>query len=313
MKLSVIIPVYNVENYIQQCLDSIYIEHLSEIEYIIINDGSTDSSLEIINNRYGHKNNIKIINQKNRGLSVARNVGLKQAQGDYVYFIDSDDFIDPISFQSILKYCDYDYDIIVGDYYDYIDQSHVELSSNRILTKEKICQSGVDFFLKYHKQLSSVVWRGLYKTKFLLSNSLFFHEGVCFEDVEWTPIAYCKALNICYIPSAFYYYRRRQNSITTCSVDLKKVNDACTICKTLLCESKKFERKDICNMLITNGLHCFFYFASRSEKVIPSYIWHDMSLYLSDYIIQSKRYRLLFWLMKKSPVLLVKLLKIVYK
>ena len=91
-KVSIIIPIYNVEEYLSQCLDSIVNQTYSNLEVILINDGSTDNCLEICN-KYINKYNWKLINKKNGGLSSARNAGLKEFTGDYVYFIDSDDWI----------------------------------------------------------------------------------------------------------------------------------------------------------------------------------------------------------------------------
>ena len=92
-KVSIIIPIYNVEEYLSQCLDSIVNQTYSNLEVILINDGSTDNCLEICN-KYINKYNWKLINKKNGGLSSARNAGLKEFTGDYVYFIDSDDWVE---------------------------------------------------------------------------------------------------------------------------------------------------------------------------------------------------------------------------
>ncbi|HJS00822.1 MAG TPA: glycosyltransferase, partial [Flavobacterium sp.] len=105
MLLSIIVPVYNVENYLRRCLNSLLDQDLclDDYEIIIVNDGSTDSSLRIAQ-EYGNKfSSIKIISQENQGLSEARNVGIRNALGQYIYFIDSDDFIQKKIFNSIFK------------------------------------------------------------------------------------------------------------------------------------------------------------------------------------------------------------------
>lgn len=92
IKISIIIPVYNVEKYIEECLISVLNQTMKEIEIICINDGSTDNSLKILNNYKNKNENIRIVNQENSGLSNARNVGLSLAKGEYIFFLDSDDF-----------------------------------------------------------------------------------------------------------------------------------------------------------------------------------------------------------------------------
>ena len=93
-KISVIIPVYNVENYLSECLDSIINQSLNDIEIICINDGSTDNSLKILQDYEKRDNRIRVINQKNSGLGATRNVGLSLSEGKYVYFMDSDDYLE---------------------------------------------------------------------------------------------------------------------------------------------------------------------------------------------------------------------------
>ena len=94
MKVSVIIPVYNVEKYLEECLDSVVNQTLKEIEIICINDGSIDNSVKILEKYRDKYSNIKVINQKNLGVGRARNVGVKLAKGEYIFFLDSDDYIE---------------------------------------------------------------------------------------------------------------------------------------------------------------------------------------------------------------------------
>ena len=104
-QLSIIVPVYNVEKYIYKCIDSLYHQGLSDdcFEIIIVNDGTLDTSMKIVSSFVDQHSNIKIINQENQGLSVARNNGLAQAEGDYILFVDSDDFIVDNSLGIILQ------------------------------------------------------------------------------------------------------------------------------------------------------------------------------------------------------------------
>ena len=104
-KISVIVPVYNVEKYLARCLDSIINQTLADIEIICINDGSTDNSLEILNDYAKKDSRIKIIDQTNAGLSCARNAGMQIAQGEYIGFVDSDDWIDLDFYEKLVCFC----------------------------------------------------------------------------------------------------------------------------------------------------------------------------------------------------------------
>ena len=128
MKVSVIVPVYNVSNYIIKCLDSIVNNTLKDIEIIIVNDGSTDDSIKKVCERYDDSR-IKIIYKKNGGLASARNTGVRYAKGKYLFFVDSDDFIELDTLESMYNVaCKGNYDIVYSDYYKYYEDG----------TKEKV-------------------------------------------------------------------------------------------------------------------------------------------------------------------------------
>ena len=106
VKISVVIPVYNVEKYLEQCLDSVIAQSFEDIEVICVNDGSTDSSLEILKRYADNDSRIKIISQKNKGAGAARNVGIENAAGEYVYFMDSDDYLNADAFERLNDFLD---------------------------------------------------------------------------------------------------------------------------------------------------------------------------------------------------------------
>ena len=120
MKLSIIIPVYNTEEYIRQCIDSVINIKNIETEIIAVNDGSTDRTKDILEEYTEKDDRIKVITQENQGASAARNTGIKASTGDYIYFLDSDDWVDTVSFEKIIRQLEDDYkngektDIVVG-------------------------------------------------------------------------------------------------------------------------------------------------------------------------------------------------------
>lgn len=121
IKISIIIPVYNVEEYIEQCLESVINQTLKEIEIIIVNDGTQDNSMKKIE-RFLSDKRIVVIDKENGGVSSARNVGLEIAKGEYIAFVDSDDFIDKIMLEKIYKNTE-ERDIIISDIVEYNDET----------------------------------------------------------------------------------------------------------------------------------------------------------------------------------------------
>lgn len=257
MKLSIIIPIYNVEKYLDECLTSL-VSILSDInvEVICVDDGSTDRSGDILKIWLDKWPDLIIIKQKNQGLSSARNSGLKVATGKYVAFIDSDDYVDADKlielFEVALKN---DVDIAVGDYFEFND-SAAPTKANSISATLK-SYIGKDFFKNYYKSLRSIIWRSVYKRSFLLENNLYFHEGVCFEDVEFTPIAFIKARHVYYSGIPFYYYRKRNNSITTSPSTIKKVKDSITVWSELSSVAESIDDSIVQSIFNELGFHCF--------------------------------------------------------
>lgn len=235
MQLSIIVPVYNVEKYILRCLKSLLdLDIPSEnYEIIIINDGSTDGSIQLLEPVLNGVLNVLIINQENKGLGAARNVGLNTAKGDYVYFLDSDDYVDSKNFASLFNdnYW-YNADIIMGNaVWNYGDN---EIKCFFLKQKETLESNGIDFFNSFYKDVSTMVWRSFYKRSFLLNKKLFFTEGIYFEDINWTPKVLISAYKIIYKNIFFYHYVQRDGSIVKSSYTRKKFDDILYICKDML-------------------------------------------------------------------------------
>ena len=237
MKLSIIVPIYGVEKYIKQCAESFSILYDNpEIEFIFVNDGTRDDSINILEQVIGGYSNVKIVHRKNGGLSAARNTGIDNAIGEYLYFADSDDFIDGRSFFRLFEngYTSKS-DIIIGDFYNVNEISNlVEHAANYSLGSEVIQCESWPFYVLNHRKISSVVWRCIYRKSMLEKYSLRFHEGVVYEDMEWTPIIFNKAKTIYYSNVKFYYYRHRSNSIMNTFLSEKKMSDTLAISKSLI-------------------------------------------------------------------------------
>ena len=203
MKVSIIVPVYNVEEYLEKCLDSLINQTFKDIEIIIVNDGSPDNSEKIINKYIEKYHNIKYLKKKNGGLSSARNYGIKHAKGEYILFIDSD---------------------------DYIENNMTELMYNKIINDNSdivVCEFNYDFGNKKIRSYSNLDYTSDPKKKYLLTppmacirmykkelfNDIKFREGIYYEDLEINPKMVLYAKKISFLDEALYNYVIRDNSI----------------------------------------------------------------------------------------------------
>lgn len=219
-KVSVILPVYNVQLFLADCLESILHQSLKEIEILAINDGSTDHSLQILEKYALQDNRLKIISQENKGLSAARNVAMRQAKGTYISFVDSDDWIDPSFLENLYHAAETEKaDFAVGGALFYGKSATVEtIYENDVYfvttdLREKIEKSYV------------VVWNKIYRRDKLLEHNLFFREGARFEDMYWTPHVMEKLEKGVWVPQTFYHYRYSYTSITKGPTDIEKKNE----------------------------------------------------------------------------------------
>lgn len=215
MFISVIIPVYNVEEYIEKCLNSVLMQTLRDIEIIIVNDGTKDNSIEKIL-KYDD-NRIVILNKENGGLSSARNAGLKVAKGKYTYFIDSDDFLlDNKCLEEMYEITEKDSsDIIVGNGYKYYSENNMkELYRDKKVFKRRVMNSK-DFLIEFidSDSMQTPVYYNMYKTEFLKQNNLFFKDGRIHEDQEFITRAFLLSGKVSIYPKSFYAYRQREGSI----------------------------------------------------------------------------------------------------
>lgn len=237
VKVSVIVPVYNVQEYIRECILSLLNQTLNEIEIIIVNDGTPDHSIQVINDLIQSKENIILINKENGGLSSARNEGLKYATGEYISFVDSDDYINPTFLEKLYNVAKKnDLDIAFGGYTRLLtDNEKFEKLRTDMLFSNKVVE-GTKFL---HQQLSlndyrMEVWDDLYKRKFLIENELMFINGILHEDEEFTPKALLKAKRVMLIDSYDYIYRERTNSIMTKKPTLKTIQSLQVILEKML-------------------------------------------------------------------------------
>ena len=226
--ISIIIPVYNAEKYLKQCIESIIEQFFRNYEIILIDDGSTDSSGNICDSYSKKWEFIRTIHTENKGVSAARNTGIKESVGEYLLFVDSDDYIINGSLERLYKVCkDHDLDMVRGKYQVYeeaaaIFKSPIDYKKVSYLDKK---MSSADYFnLAIEENKYEVVpWLGLYKRQFIVNNNLWFRENSRMEDHEFTLKCLIKqpSAMIMQIDYMFYVYRKHERSITkTYSVDI---------------------------------------------------------------------------------------------
>lgn len=210
MKFSIIVPVYNVEQYLEKCLDSLQVQDYTDYEILCVNDGSTDHSREILTEWQSRFPKMKIIDRENGGLSAARNTGLQAATGDYVVFVDSDDWVEASMLSTLAK---------VTDGNDMICFACRRTDNNAHDTLHLEQSGGWEYYNQHaleHREVAFVcVWQRCYRREFLIENGLRFREGILHEDNEFTPRACLKAKKTKVIPDVLYNYRVRPGSIMT--------------------------------------------------------------------------------------------------
>lgn len=208
IKISVIVPVYNVEEYLEKCLDSLVNQTLKDIEIIVVNDGTKDNSQDIIDKYVKKYKNIKCYKKENGGLSSARNYGLKYAKGEYIAFVDSDDYVEKNMYEDMYNKAKEDnFDVVACDLkYIYDDEEVLAYSNLKkdLTTKEEIKKSYIYIY--------PAAWNKIYK-KELLKN-IEFKEKVWFEDVEFLYRLYPRINSIGYINKYYYNYVQREGAIT---------------------------------------------------------------------------------------------------
>lgn len=210
MKFSVVVPIYNVELYLGQCLESLQAQDYTDFEVICVNDGSTDSSRKILTAWETRMPQMRVIDRANGGLSAARNTGLQAATGDYVVFVDSDDWVEPMMLARLAEESD-------GE--DMICFACRRTDNNTYDTLQPEQDRGWSYYNHHaleHREVPFVcVWQRCYRREFLEENYLRFREGILHEDNEFTPRACLKAKKVTVIPDVLYNYRVRPGSIMT--------------------------------------------------------------------------------------------------
>lgn len=219
--ISVIVPVYNVERYLDQCVQSIVDQTYRNLEIILVDDGSTDSCPSKCDEWLAKDTRIRVVHKRNGGLSSARNAGLEVAQGSYVAFVDSDDWIDHAMMQTMLAWMNGNANVDVvmcGTEKNFEDGTSDRIDAQlpiRNFTAEQALHS----FLYHQDRMASAVWNKLFNARFFRDLHIRFPEGLNNEDYYVLAQVYHAMEALYFNPHALYHYRIRSNSITTASLN----------------------------------------------------------------------------------------------
>ena len=260
-KISVIVPIYNAEKYIVRCLDSILMQGDKNVELILINDGSTDRTEEIINTYLGkYKSSIKYIKKENAGVANSRNLGLEKATGDYIIFVDADDYIDKNLFTNLEKYMDQNIDIIK---YKAIIETEEEEKIGQLEGPTFETVTGEEAFSKlcFEDEMVDALWVYAYKRELFTKNKLKFIKDADHEDFGLIPLLILKANTFISTDIQGYHYVQSKNSVTRNSNynrTVKKVFDTLTHYDNMIDKIEKYQisqkaREDV-KIFYTNSI-----------------------------------------------------------
>lgn len=236
-KVSIIIPVYNVEKYLEKCLNSIINQTYKNIEIICINDGSTDNSLQILENFATKDKRIIIFSQENGGLSSARNLGLNNTTGEFCYFMDSDDWIELDTIENLLN------TMLSNDVDCVVHNIRIIPEEESLINITIDDRKWINFYTKpsgFYKtpldikqEICAVTWNKLYKMSIINKYNCRFPEGLINEDEAflWEYMIHCD--NYYFINKPFYNYLKRSNSIMTTRINSLKILDILKVQKVI--------------------------------------------------------------------------------
>jgi len=217
-RVSVIIPIYNAETYLAECLYSVVNQTFHDIEVILVNDGSNESTVNIMKAFANEDSRIKIISQPNKGVSAARNSGLQAATGEYVLFIDSDDMIMPNSIETLLNNANETVsDLLLGNAIRYIPDVPLSVAYKR--NEELIYQRGIrgeEYYIKLMEVKNAFptsVFLYFVKRNLLIEKNLFFKEGIIHENELWCINTMINATRVAMIDFNYYYCRQHKGSL----------------------------------------------------------------------------------------------------
>lgn len=223
--ISVIVAAYNIENYLPKCMDSLLGQTYENLEIILVDDGSVDKTSEICDLYAAGSSKVKVIHKKNGGLSSARNAGLAVANGDFIGFVDGDDFIEPDMYRDMITAClEYNAEIAICAYREVGGNSVMNVPTGHVIELDR--QKALEWYIGGHQQyhIYNSVWSKLFARKIL--SGITFEEGRKSEDIMYTTMALVKASKCVFLDTPYYnYVLDREGSIMNSKVQERRFKD----------------------------------------------------------------------------------------
>ena len=217
VKVSVIVPVYNVEKYLKRCLDSLVNQTLSDIEIICVNDGSTDGSAQILEEYAIKDSRIKVTNQVNSGVSETRNVGVRQATGEFIGYVDPDDFIEPDFYEKLYNSAkENNCDIACASV---IRENEKKKKVLIKYDKQSVAKTVKEKFELAHLPEHCYIWNKIYNREKLLNSGITFRREMVYEDMIYSPDVVSELGDLITVPDVWYHYWNNDTSIVKNSSD----------------------------------------------------------------------------------------------
>lgn len=319
MKVSIIIPCYNSEKYIDKCINSIINQTYNNWEAIIVDDGSNDNSYEMLK-QYSEKNEkIKIISQRNYGPSIARNNAIKYSNGHYLMFVDSDDYIHENMIEELIKYAKIrNSDIVTCGYYE-IKDSNLKPINNFI--NNKIIDSRQFLLEKILLTSGGVIWGKLYRSEIIKKNNILFNPDIkiC-EDQLFNIEILSKSSKIDFMEKNLYFYNLNNNFSLTSTSSINNINNQILVQRLLRDRLNNlnlynYKTEEILGRRLYNHIYNFIYFYIKSEIYSINSIKNilneiEVELYLKNINLESVYDRIIrYFILKKS----VKCIWIIFK
>lgn len=272
-KVSIVVPIYNVEMYLEKCIESLINQTYDNIEIILVDDGSTDNSHNICKNYAQKDNRIKLIHKENGGLSDARNVGIENATGKYITFVDSDDWLSYDYCEIMVKHMNEEnVDIVMAKLVSVYNDDYVFVHKSNY---NKNVYTNLEALEKFEDTVNVVAVAKLYKKE--LFNNLRYKVGKIHEDEFMFHKIFFEAKNVLALDSALYAYRQRENSITTAKYSLKRLDalEALEDRMIFYDENKLYELKEKTRAV-------YMYFLKKNIKEIVGNDIDDKEKYIEN-------------------------------
>ena len=303
MRFSIIVPVYKTEQFLAQCINSILSQKFTDFELLLVDDGSPDNSGKICDEFALQDQRVKVIHKENGGAAAARNVGIRVARGEYLCFLDADDWwVDEDVLIKINDKIEKSKASIVQFGYKFFYQEKQTYSTNRSgLIDEGYAKTGIELltYLVANSCLNPAAWSMSISKEFLVTNDLYFKEGLKAEDIEWAIRLFSKGGSLVFLPENIYVYRKGRKDSVTAQANYKHICDHCSIIENSLIMLENMDNQSTSQLLINYVMYQLIIVAALPYRKVHNFSLEEKKLvakrlmpicknYLGRYTLSSK-------------------------